>query len=60
MTKSVTVSCKNCGATVILELHNVNENTNQVGGVVTRACQKCYQTSVYDYRMQNGQFTELR
>ncbi len=58
-TVTVTVACKHCGSTVMLKKSNVTDTTSEIGGIVTEACRKCGQTSIYNYRMREGQFTEL-
>ena len=59
-TVTATVSCKHCGATVMVEKQNVTDTTNQVGGITTKMCPKCHKTSSYSYEMKNGQFTNFR
>lgn len=59
-TISTTVACKHCGATVLVERHNVTDTTSQIGGIVSTTCRKCYKTSSYSYEIRNGQFKDLR
>ncbi len=55
-----TVACKHCGSTVMLEKENIYPESNEIGGAVTKSCPKCHQTSVYNYVIKGGQFTDLR
>ena len=59
-TLTIAVSCKHCGATVMIEKQSVPENENSMGGVATRMCPKCHKTSNYIYEIRNGQFVDLR
>jgi predicted nucleic-acid-binding Zn-ribbon protein len=62
MTKTVTssVSCKHCGATVMVEKQNVNDTVSLTGGITSSSCPKCHRTSSYTYQIKGGQFTQLR
>jgi hypothetical protein len=63
-TVSTTASCKNCGGTVIIEVTGLPDvmppHTGQTGGIVSKPCPKCYQTSVYSYTIYEHQFRDLR
>ena len=62
MTKTLrtTVSCKHCGATVMVEKQNVRDEDSLMGGITTNMCPKCHKVSSYTYQIKGGQFTELR
>jgi len=59
-TITATVSCKHCGATVIVEKQGVYDNQNLTGGITTKVCPKCHKTSNYVFEIKNGQFTNLK
>lgn len=59
-TVTATVSCKHCGATVMVEKQNVTDTTNMVGGITTKMCPKWHKTSNYSFEIKNGQFTNFR
>ena len=58
-TVTATVACKHCGATVMVEKQNVTDTTNQIGGITTKTCPKCYKFCSYSFEMKNGQFTNF-
>lgn len=59
-TLTTTVGCKHCGSTVILEKQNVYVESSEIGGVNTKSCPKCHQTSIYICEIKQGQFTDIR
>lgn len=59
-TLRITVSCKNCGGTVILEKQNVPSKGSSACGVTTRGCSKCHKTSSYAIRIRDGEIIDIR
>ena len=58
-TLTQTVTCKHCGATTVVEKQNIRDDERSTGGVTSKMCRKCGKQSQYNYRIQNGQFSEL-
>jgi len=58
-TLTQTVTCKHCGATVMVEKQNVRDTDSLSGGITTKACYECHKTSSYVYQIRNGQFINL-